>query len=293
VRPHFSEAVAFARGTQTPSSFRTEADELQFGYDASFRAHAGYQLGGSGGIRFAYWNLQGDATVAGSVGMPGEFIVDPFGNVVGSVAIIDPSDARFGAVLTGGDEIHTRASVETNIYDLEFTREICARSRCWEAGLSFGARIADIEQFYGSVVTASNGAVVGQGEFSADFIGAGPRLGVYGRQYFGCNRRFSLFASCHGALLLGQYDVRADTMPVPGFQTGQAESLTRSVPVLETELGAAWRFSESVHVSVGWLFQAWFDMGASGGRFGGFFAGADDANVMSFDGMFLRTEFSF
>ncbi len=41
------------------------------------------------------------------------------------------------------------------------------------------------------------------------------------------------------------------------------------------------------------MFQAWFDLGASGGTFGGFFSGADDANVMSFDGLLVRGEFTY
>ena len=40
--------------------------------------------------------------------------------------------------------------------------------------------------------------------------------------------------------------------------------------------------------SAGWLFQAWFDLGVSGGTDGGKFTEVDDSNIMSFDGLFVR-----
>jgi hypothetical protein len=50
---------------------------------------------------------------------------------------------------------------------------------------------------------------------------------------------------------------------------------------------------QSWDVSAGWMFQSWWDLGASGGTFGGWFSGADDSNIMSFDGLFLRAEFCY
>jgi len=102
VRPHFSEAVAFTRGSQSPTTYQTVAEELGFDYDSSLRAFAGFRLAdGNGAIRLTYWYLDGDTSVDGTVSGPGQFIVDPFGNLVGTVAIIDPSDARFPGVLVG------------------------------------------------------------------------------------------------------------------------------------------------------------------------------------------------
>lgn len=292
VRPHFSEAVAFARGTQTAGSFSTEGEGLDFDYDDSFRAFIGYGLaGGCGELRFTYWNLQGDVAVNGGVGAPGEFIVDPFGNLVGAFAIIDPSDARgVGTILFGGAAIATRASVDVNIYDIDFSSQIALHNSCWELRWTAGARIADVEQFYDSIVTDANGAFVSGGEFFADFAGAGPRLGMDLR----CGgNRFTLYANAHTSLLLGSYEVGATVVPVPGFRVEQVQSSTRLVPVLEAEVGAAWTPMPSLTIFGGWLFQGWLDMGTSGGTFGGLFNGADDANIMSFDGLTVRAEFSY
>jgi hypothetical protein len=70
--------------------------------------------------------------------------------------------------------------------------------------------------------------------------------------------------------------------------------------VLETELGGAWRPNDRVTVTAGWLFSAWMNLGTSGGGFSGenlpvapmtsVFGQTDDADIMSFDGLFVRTE---
>ena len=73
----------------------------------------------------------------------------------------------------------------------------------------------------------------------------------------------------------------------------QTEGLTRTIPAIEMEVGTDWQLTDSLNFTAGWLFQAWFDMGTSGGTFGGYFAGADDSNIMSFDGLFLRGEWTY
>lgn len=293
IRPHFSEAIAFAQGTQTATTFQTIGRELQFDYESSFRVFTGYRAGNGGGeLRLTYWHSQADISVDGTVGGPGEFIVDPFGNLVGGVVVIDPADARFGNVLVGGDLIRTTATVQTNVYDLDFIQPILLRDSSWSLSWSAGVRLADIDQYYESVIT-NGGAFFSRGDFFADFIGAGPRLGIGARRHFGRNGRFSLFVNGHGALLVGEDVIRSNVAPNVVFSLSQQESLTRTLPVIETELGASWQAGSRLNLSAGWLFQAWFDMGTSGGQFGGFFAGADDSNVMSFDGLSLRAEYSF
>jgi hypothetical protein len=294
VRPHFSEAVAFARGNQTLATYQTEGRPLAFSYDPSFRVFAGHRFdNGQGAIQFTYWHFRGGVSVDGTAPGIGQFIVDPFGNIVGTVAVIDPRDARFGTVLVGGDLIRTRATVEMNVYDVDLVRSIFAENPRWDFHWSAGVRIADVDQFYESAVTLAGNPVT-RGDFSADFIGAGPRLGIEGRRCFGAQGRFSVFAHAYGSLLLGTYDVRSSNSAVPlGFSASQREHMTRTIPVVETELGGTWDVTDLLSLSAGWLFQAWFDMGTSGGTFGGFFAGTDDANIMSFDGLFVKAERKF
>ncbi|MEX2287508.1 MAG: Lpg1974 family pore-forming outer membrane protein [Planctomycetaceae bacterium] len=295
VRPHFSEAVAFAQGTLGASSFDVVGRDLDFGYDSSLRAFAGYRFGnGDGELRFTFWHLSGETSADAANPGAGQFIVDPFGNVVGTAIVLDPNSALFGTPIVGGEAIHTEARVDANICDLDFAVPWVAHNPNWTFLTSIGIRVADIDQFYESVIVDGAGDFFSGGDFSVDFIGVGPRVGLESRRYFGDNRRLSLFAKAHGALLVGDYDVRfSQTTTAPPFQASQTSTAARTIPVTETELGATCRIGDSFNLSTGWLFQAWYDMGTSGGKFGGFFSGADDANIMSFDGLFVRGEFGF
>jgi hypothetical protein len=291
VRPTWSEAVAFARGVQTATSFATRAEPISFDYDSSFRVFAGWRpTPGPAEIRFTYTYLQGKVDIGGTAGGPGQFIVDPFGNIVGTVQVIDPSDARSASgPITGGDRIDTHTSVEVNVFDINFGSAAPLGDSCWAFAWDTGIRIADVKQYYDSVVTA-NGALASRGVFTADFSGAGPRLGGEFRRVGPC---FAFYLNAHGSLLLGDYNVASAVNPMPVFTASQDSSMTRLIPVLESEIGVHWQAMPRTVVSAGWLFQTWLDLGTSGGTFGGFFNGADDANVMSFDGLFVRAEYSF
>ncbi len=294
IRPHFSEAIAFAEGVQSGALFQTTGQELEFGYRGSVRGFITYELPDEmGQLGFTYWRLEGETAVSGADSGPGTFIIDPFGHVVGTYTVVDPSDARFGGPVTGGDLIDTIATVETDFYDIYLKRSLWPAGSPWDVQWSIGARIARIDQFYSSVVTDTLGPADSQGIFTADFLGAGPRLGGEVRRTIGPNGYFTLYASAHMALLLGQYEVSAITEPTPGFETRQFERLMRTLPVVESELGLACQLTPRVSLTAGWVFQAWMDQGTSGGKFGGIFAGSDDANIMSFDGLVIRGEVSF
>ena len=150
--------------------------------------------------------VRGETRVNGTAPGAGDFIVDPFGNIVGAVAVIDPRDARFGNVLVGGDLIRTEATVQMNVFDVDFIRSFSPENSRWDFHWSAGVRIADIDQFYESVITLGGNPLT-RGDFFVDFVGAGPRLGFEGRRYFGAEGRLSLFANAHAALLVGKYDV--------------------------------------------------------------------------------------
>lgn len=289
VRPHFSEAVAFVTVTDslTPAGFdrRVQASELDFEYEPSFRALLGYQLDNLTTLQFTYWHFAGDTAVGSTVAQPNQTIVDPFGNTVSL-----------------GQSIDTFAEVRTNVYDLDITKSFISTRSCLSARLAAGLRIADIDQFYASEVFSAAGALTSRGDFTAEFVGAGPHLGFEGRSWFGTANQFSLLAKGSFAILIGDYDV-ASGVRIPGMAAGsQQANRTRAVPVLEAELGAAWRPTPAWTISGGWLFQAWFNVGTSGGTFDGellvppvdaIFVGTDDADIMSFDGLFVRSELRF
>lgn len=287
IRPHFSEAVAFASVTDaigaTGFSRQVVADELDFDYDSSMRLLLGYHLNECADVRLSYWYLDAETFVSGTAG-PGQTIVDPFGN-------LGPT----------GAEIDTSATVQMNVFDLEYLRPI--GDQCGGLGFlySAGLRFADVEQFYDSTISAA-GAVTSEGVFEVEYFGVGPYLSLTGETRHGACRQFSLFAKGAMALLVGQYDVSTD-VTLPGVSGGQSADRVRTTPVLESELGMAWLPNDRIRLTAGWLFQAWFNLGASGGTFDGerlpvapvdtAFGGADDSDIMSFDGLFLRAEIGY
>jgi hypothetical protein len=294
VRPHFSEAATFARGSMGPGKMNITAQEFNFNYSASIRAFAGYRFDSGTEVQFTYTNLPGGAQVnAGNPG-PGHFIADPFGNIVGTAMVVDPNSALFGQPIVGGDHIRTTASVTTSIYDMDINKPIFFRSAPWVLKYSAGARVANIDQSYQSTIDDANGGFFSGGAYSVNFLGAGPRVGLLGKRYFGPNNAFSLFASTHGSLLVGQYQEQfSQTTTVPPFRAGQTTSVIRTIPVAEVEAGGSWRPYPWLNLTTGWLFQAWFDMGTSGGTFGGFYTVTQNSNIMSFEGLFARAEVTF
>jgi hypothetical protein len=298
VRPTFSEAIAFARGTQTfPVSLSTRAVPIEFDYEASYRAFVGMRNGESGaGWRFTYTSITADTQVNGTAGGAGQFIVDPFGNLVGSVQVVDPADARgIGTVVSQGpfvaDAIRTFTSVDLRVYDIDFMSPMGVTCHGFTWSYQAGLRFADVQQFYESAVDVG-GVNIARGDFDVDFFGVGPHVGINGERQFG-GGRVSLFGSLSGSLLVGNHDVVFSNSPLPGVSFTQEEVARRTIPVLESELGVRVRAFQSCTLTAGWLFQSWWDLGASGGTFGGWFSGADDSNIMSFDGLFLRAEFGY
>jgi hypothetical protein len=288
IRTHFSEAVAFAtvNDALTAGGLQrsVQASELDFDYDSSFRAFVGYDFGSGSEIQFTYWNFDTSTAVAGLPG-PGQTIVDPFGNLA-----------------LPGMGINTSASVRLNVFDLDFRKNLAFCHNRLGLTLATGLRVADVDQYYDSIINAG-GVTVSRGDFNVQFTGIGPHFDAQTSTWFGSANQFSLFGSLGTAILIGDYEIGTNVV-VPGFAVGgQFADRTRAVPVLESRLGASWRLNPAITLSAGWMFQAWFNIGTSGGTFDGerlpvapvdtAFGGADDADIMSFDGLFLRAEAQF
>jgi hypothetical protein len=286
LRAHFSEAIAFAEvnDSLSASGFNREvtARELDFDYESSMRFYLGCHLGDQQDIRFAYWYFNAEVEVNGEAAA-GQYLVDPYGNVA-----------------LPGSSMNTFAAVNMNVFDLEYLQTMDFSRQNVNFAYSAGLRFADIGQDYGAVMQSAGGTTLSSGIFSADFTGVGPYLSLTGSSYHGVAKQFSLVAKGGAAVLIGQYDV-ASGAAIPGvFSGSQSASRTRAVPVLETELGGAWRPNDRVTVTAGWLFSAWMNLGTSGGGFSGenlpvapmtsVFGQTDDADIMSFDGLFVRTE---
>jgi hypothetical protein len=286
IRPSFSEAVGFALVTDSfAGGFQRQvvAEELRFDYDSSARFFLGLHVGDSQDIRFSYWNLDSDVNVSGIAGA-GQTIVDPFGNL--GVA---------------GSSISTNAGVNLNVFDLEYVQTMNFPCQNADFLYSAGLRFANVEQNYDSTIRNAGNVATSVGVFAANYDGVGPYFSLTGST--SRKQQFSLLGKAGAALLIGSYDVTSG-VTIPGVATGgQSADRIRAVPILEGELGGAWHPTDQFTLSVGWLFQAWFNIGTSGGTFDGeqlplapidtVFGQTDDADIMSFDGLFVRAEFNF
>lgn len=295
IRPRFSESIAFARGTQDftgPIVQDMTAESIRFDYEPTGRLFVGYQWAESRtALTLTYWNVSAD-TWNNAVAGPGDFYVDPFGAVAGVALVLDPADPRVGTFVTDGDEVRTQTSVDLNVFDLDLAIPICTSHGNFDLTCIAGVRLADLDQYYASDVLAG-GVVTRHGDYNVSFIGAGPHFGIRGNRYLGTRQAVSLYGALNTALLLGTYDVAFSSGAVGIMRGSQTEDITRLIPVLESELGVSANLTERLTLTGGWLFQSWWDLGTSGGNFGGFFSGADDGNIMAFDGLFVRGEFAY
>jgi hypothetical protein len=85
----------------------------------------------------------------------------------------------------------------------------------------------------------------------------------------------------------------------PPTEEAFINKVTRMVPTTEIELGMKWQPNDNWSVSAGWFFQAWFDLGMGTQTTSHLLGGLgpqfllDDSNIMSWDGLTVRAEYSF
>ena len=303
IRPHFSQDAAMMRETLTnpqigPSVSTDTAIGFDYDYTSSIRAFIGYRLCDCGGeIQFTYWSLDAKA-----------------GAPTGTASATSTQEVFFFAPNElspqVGGTLSASARVNVNAFDLDFSKRIplgdcdCACCPAWDLKWSAGVRIASVAQSKDRAVTSPNtapaGAVIEMSDYSTDFRGAGPRLGLEGRRYFGECGNFSLFARGSGSLLLGQfdsvrtinnYDATGTLITIDVSEQRQ----TRIIPVAELEVGGTWQVCDCFQITAGWLFQAWWDLGQTEvfARDTTGFDTAPDSNILSFDGLFVRAEYCF
>ena len=65
------------------------------------------------------------------------------------------------------------------------------------------------------------------------------------------------------------------------------------IPVTDIEVGGTWQMAPYTYVSIGYFFQGWWDLGQSETIPGTSFSALDTANILGFDGLFIRGEMLF
>ncbi len=302
VRPRFSQDAAEVRQTTTTdtsvtpnvTSQSSQAISFPFKYQSAFRASLGYRLLNCGGdINFTYWRLTDSANVGdGPAGGTNQLTI--FGNAGNNPA--------------NGQLYNAQASVIANLYDFDFARclsfggpttpcDICFCPR-WDLRWSAGVRMADISRTDHNVVSDSTGTALSYGAIDARFFGAGPRVGMQGRRYFGQSGLLSLYARGNLALMLGNYRINQNSSVPGGGEAAttvfsQLASIGRLVPSADIEVGGSWQIAPYTLISAGWFFQCFWDLGQSETISGTAFPPIDTSNILGFDGLFIRGEMLF
>ncbi|MBX3424504.1 MAG: hypothetical protein KF688_02380 [Pirellulales bacterium] len=166
----------------------------------------------------------------------------------------------------------------------------------WDITWSGGIRFADVNWGRGATATTFGTAPVFIDSYTTrmDFEGFGGRVGLAGRRYLGKRGLFSLYAKGDWSLLSGE--INLETLVTN--QAGTAFHRTSGdiiVPVTEIELGGTVHLGCHANITAGYFWSAWHDLGMREEYAWGNFQMShyDDANILGFDGLFVRGEVLF
>lgn len=312
VRANFSELVSYVTennnvATDTFDTFH----ELEFQADHSFRLYGGCRDVCCGmECRFQYSHLESNA--------PGIDI--PSQSTIPGVVIAFPLEP----VLGPNNTIQVFANVELDDYDIGCAKVIplgspmCCDSECgdccdccgpccpaWDITWEGGVRYSEVDWSH-DIVSTPVDPMTQQGSAAfnrMEFQGAGLRLGLGGRRYFGKQGCVSLFLNGDISLLVGDVDIQSrrelQNPTPPGQISSQYYKMRNVIPVTELEAGLTGHLSNCMSFSAGYMFSAWHDLGMRNELFP-VTAQAnlginshDDANILGWDGFFARLEGQF
>ncbi len=303
IRPHFSNDFAYRQAHEVNvaggTSTITETDHgFDYGYSSSIRAFIGYRLCECGGeVKFTYWGFGGNA----SVDSPAQGAVSTSGNTSTLDVFSSLLDVNTGA--NTGSHIHATSGLNVNAFDIDFAKPLplcqdcCSCCPTWEFKWNAGVRIADVKRHNNVSLVSANNTILETVDTVVDFRGAGPKMGLEGRRFFGECNEFSLFARGNGSLLLGTYDSHIEFNEIRNNTADiRNTKITRIIPVAELEVGGTWKASECLTFTGGYQLQAWWDLGMSEQPLTSGLTNIpslQDSNILSFDGFFVRAEYAF
>ncbi len=303
-RASFSQALAYV--DQDVIAGGEDFVEYDFDYNSSYSFYGGVRLPDCGGaIVFDFDRYRSDASFLAQDNPSNTSV-----NIFGPFEV----DAPQGGTLQGS------ASVDLKSYDLGFEKTIplggplgcsdtvcgdslsddcCGGSRrgwcpAWDITWSAGLRFADVDWSRGATAFDANSNFVDSYSTRMRFRGAGARVGLEGRRYFGRRGTFSLFARGDWSLLVGDMDI--ETLVNDGINTAfLRNSARRVIPVTEIEAGGTFQVRNNIRLSGGYFISAWHDLGMREEYdFNQFqISSYDDANILAFDGFFARAEIGF
>jgi hypothetical protein len=298
VRASFSEAIAYLEQDDNLPNPSDTFHELNFQHESSYRFGGGYKLGCCDEeLRFTFTRLNSYADA-----------VAPIGSFV-AYETSSPDGPTF-----------ITADVDAKSFDLDYRKTIplggpdcsdccdpcgdpcgCGDACCgpvcpaWDITWSGGLRFADVNWHRGYLAPGLTIEPFRQTSSSLSFDGGGPRVGLEGRRYFGQQRWCSAYLRGDISVLLGQMSQQVQRTDEQDIVTTQTARGRRVIPVTEIEAGLSAQLTSSSRFSAGYLFSAWHDLG-----FRDQFnyvtqleSNYDDANILGFDGLFVRLELGY
>jgi hypothetical protein len=324
-RPCLSEALAYVISDSNQPLQGQQNIEFDFDYQSSYRLSGGYRFCDCGGeIVFSYARYRGEAAfdVQDTSASPAVTIFGPYevnapgnGGFLSGDADIDlksydlgvsktiPLGGPFGCCNSCGDTCCDTCCDDT-CCDPCCGSGCCGWCPAWDFTFSAGVRFADAA--WSKTLNSFENDLdrLRESVTQLNFEGAGARIGILGRRYFGCSGCVSAYAKGDISILVGDMDIRTDFTDFSGTSedeitltgTIHRNSGCRVVPVTEIEAGLEGRLGKHVTLSSGYFLSAWHDLGFRDEyNFGGNFQllSYDDANILGFDGFFARAEVAF
>lgn len=302
VQSNFSESTAFIR--QDLGAGNDYFVPFDFDYDSSYRVGGGWRNCGCGdAIRFMYTRLASDAETTAFPGDIVPFSADP------------PPDGRTDIT----------ADVTARLYDLECVKIIplggqcgggcgdacgcgdCCGKSCpaWDISWSGGIRWGDIGWNRRYQAFDDTNFEVTDARTGMVFHGGGLRTGLEGRRYFFCDGWLSIYGKGNISLLLGDVHMNTSRESDSGATFVSQTFVNREIiPVTELEAGLTAQVSCHCAFTAGYLFTGFHDLGFrnaidvcdcdDGATVSPLLATHhDDANILGFNGLFIRAEYGF
>lgn len=319
VRPNFSDALAFTV-IETPDVVNgipggRTYEQLDFDYESGYRWFVGIRDICCGhDLQISGANIGGNASISRTIEAGSPTFQTPFPTFDGVTFTSGGTGSQPGLPPEPGNsvigsDVTISADVDMNYWDITCSRTIPLGSPlgeprgcgpwcpAWDVTWTGGVRIADGGwNRNGFLNAAAPNASVAASE-SLNFTGAGGLFGLTGRRYFGRSGIASVFARGNVSVLLGDvsYDRQSTTFAGAALPVFDRADFTRIVPVIDIELGGSVNVTECTTLSAGYLFQSWHDlgMGAEVDTQGTDDLRFDDANILGFDGFFIRGEVVF
>lgn len=268
--------------------------QFGYGHDGAYRLYGGYRLCNCGEeIRFTFTSFDSGSAASS----PEATVTTQYIAPLEVIAIIP------------GQTVHGRSNVSLDSYDIGYSKTIplgspmccdpcgdcCNWCPAWDITWTAALRFADFDMESQYFSQDASGSQLRAARTRTTFQGVGGRMGLLGRRYLGRNGIVSGYLKGDISVLLGDVDNISERSDVatPDQVTTQSISCHHVIPVTEIEAGVSAAITCNTQLSAGYLLAAWHDLGGGNEYDFGLQIQYDDANIMGFDGWFVRLESAF